>query len=43
LYRSRTLGALGKDGVRFRLGYLVLRYVTPLSLAAIFVHTIGVI
>ncbi len=43
LYRSRTLEALGKDGVRFRLGYLVLRYVTPLSLAAIFVHTIGVI
>ncbi len=42
LYRSRTLEALGGDGVRFRPGYLVLRYVTPLSLAAIFVHTIGV-
>ena len=43
LYRSRTLEALGGDGVKLGLGYLVLRYVTPLSLAAVFIHSIGVI
>ena len=43
LYRSRTLEALGGDGVKLGLGYFVLRFVTPLSLAAVFIHAIGVI
>ncbi|MCP3868695.1 MAG: sodium-dependent transporter [Gammaproteobacteria bacterium] len=44
LSRARTVAELGgREGVAFWLWYLTIRYVTPVSLIAVFLHAIGVI